>query len=75
MDEVPPELIINWDQTGLSYVAVSQWTMEEEGAKWAEIDGKDNKCQLTAVFVCSLSGDFLPFQLVVYQDKTTKCLP
>ena len=42
MDEVPSELIINWDQTGLSYVPVSQWNMEEEGAKWIEIDGKDN---------------------------------
>ena len=74
MDEVPPELIINWDQTGLSYVPVSQWTMEEEGAKRVEIDGKDNKRQITAVFGCSLTGDFLPLQLI-YQGKTTKCLP
>ena len=74
MDEVPPELIINWDQTGLSYVPVSQWTMEEEGAKRVEIDGKDDKRQITAVFGCSLTGDFLPLQLI-YQGKTTKCLP
>ena len=74
MDEVPPELIINWDQTGLSYVPVSQWIMEEEGAKRVEIDGKDDKRQITAVFGCSLIGDFLPLQLI-YQGKTTKCLP
>ena len=74
MDEVPPELIINWDQTDLSYVPVSQWTMEEEGAKRVEIDGKDDKRQITAVFGCSLAGDFLPLQLI-YQGKTTKCLP
>ena len=24
MDEVPAELVINWDQTGLNYVLVSQ---------------------------------------------------
>ena len=60
MDEVAPELIINWDQTGLSYVPVSQWTMEEEGAKQVEIDGKDDKRQITPIFACSLSGDFLP---------------
>ena len=60
MDEVPLELIINWDQTALSYVPVSQCTMEEEGAKQVEIDGKDDKRQITAVFGCSLSGDFLP---------------
>ena len=33
MDEVPAELVINWDQTGLNYVPVSQWTMEQEGTK------------------------------------------
>ena len=54
MDEVPPELIINWDQTGLSYVPVSQWTMEVEGAKRVEIDGKDDKRQIMTVFACSL---------------------
>ena len=74
MDEVPSELVINWDQTALSYVPVSQWTMEEEGAKRVEIDGKDDKRQITAVFGCSLTGDFLPLQLI-YQGKTTKCLP
>ena len=74
MDEVPSELIINWDQTALSYVPVSQWTMEEEGAKRVKIDGKDDKRQITAVFGCSLTGDFLPLQLI-YQGKTTKCLP
>ena len=31
MDEVPPELIINWDQTGHNYVPVSLWTMAEDG--------------------------------------------
>ena len=74
MDEVPAELIINLDQTGLKYVPVSEWTMEQEGAKRVEIDGKDDKRQITAVFGCSMSGDFLPPQLV-YQGKTSKCLP
>ena len=73
MDEMLSELIINWDQTCLSYVAVSQWTMEEEGAKQIEIDGKDDKHQIMTVFGCSLIGDFLPLQLI-YQGKTTKCL-
>ena len=36
--------------------------------------GITDKRQITAVFVGSLSGDFLPVQLV-YQGKTTKCLP
>ena len=33
MDDVPAELVINWDQTGLNYIPVSEWTMEKEGAK------------------------------------------
>ena len=69
MDEVPAELVINWDQTGLNYVPVSQQTMAKEEAKRVEIDGKDDKHQITAVFGCSMSGDFLPPQLV-YQGKT-----
>lgn len=74
MDEVPQQLVINWDQTGINYVPVSSWTMEQEGSKRVELLGKDDKRQLTALFACSMSGDFLPIQLV-YQGKTIKCLP
>ena len=74
MNEIPKELIINFDQTGIHYVPVSDWTMAEEGAKRVELVGKDVKRQLTAVFAGSMSGEFLPPQLV-YQGKTTRCLP
>jgi len=43
MDEVPLELVVNWDQTGLKYVPVSDWTMVEKGSKRVKIDGKDDK--------------------------------
>ena len=33
MDEIPAELVINFDQTALSYVPASHWTMEREGTK------------------------------------------
>ena len=29
MDEIPPEFIINFDQTGINYVPVSLWTTEK----------------------------------------------
>ena len=74
MDEIPSQLIINWDHTGINYVPVSSWTMETAGTKRVEIIGKDDKRQLTAVFGCSMSGEFLPPQLI-YQGKTKKCLP
>ena len=74
MDEIPPDLIINFDQTGINYVPISSWTMEKEGAKRIEMVAKDDKRQITAVFAGSLSGDFLPPQLI-YEGKTTRCLP
>ena len=69
MDEVPGQLIINWDQTGINYVPASNWTTEQVGSNRIEIIGKDDKRQLTAVFECSMALDFLPPQLV-YQGKT-----
>ena len=74
MDEIPKELVVNFDQTGIHYVPVSDWTMAEEGAKRVELVGKDDKRQLTAVFAGSMSGEFLPAQLI-YQGKTSRCLP
>ena len=48
--------------------------MAEEGSKWVEIAGKDDKRQLIAVLAGSMSIKFLPPQLI-YQGKTTSCLP
>ena len=45
-----------------------------EGAKRVKVMGNDNKYQITAIFGISMSGDFLPIQLV-YQGKATKRLP
>ena len=74
IDEVPAQLIFNWDQTGINYVPASNWTMEQVGSNRIVIIGKDDKRQLTAVFGCSMAGEFLPPQLV-YQGKTNRCLP
>ena len=52
---------------------ISSWTMEKEEAKRVEMVAKDDKRQMTAVFSGSLSGDFLPPQLI-YEGKTTRCL-
>ena len=48
--------------------------MAKEGSKRVEIVGADDKRQITAVFGRTMSGDFLPPQLI-YQGKTSKCLP
>ena len=69
MEEIPGELIVNWDQTGIHYIPVSSWTVEKEGSKRVEIAGIDDKRQITAVFAGTLVGDFLPPQLI-YKGKT-----
>ena len=74
MDSVPPELVINFDQTALNYVPIPDWTMEKEGTTQVEIIAKDDKRQLTAVFAGSATGEFLPLQLI-YEGKTDRCLP
>ena len=74
IEEVPPCLVINWDQTGIKYVPVSNWTMAKQGAKKVEIVGVSDKRQITAVFAGTLSGTFLPPQ-IIYKGKTKACLP
>ena len=74
MEEIPSQLIINWDQTGIHYIPVSNWTMALEGSEHVEFTGVNDKHQITAVFAGTLSGEFLPPQ-IVYHGKTVKCLP
>jgi len=74
MEEIPPELIMNWDQTGIKIVPCSTWTMERQGSKRIEMIGVSDKHQITAVFYGTLLGDFLPVQLV-YKGKTPRCHP
>ena len=60
IEEIPQELIINWDQTGIKYVPVDTWTMEKEGSKRVQVIGADDKRQITAVFAGTVAGEFLP---------------
>ena len=74
MEEIPPELILNWDQTGIKIVPSSTWTMNRRGARRVEVVGVNDKRLITAVFCGSLTGDFLPVQ-VIYKGKTARCHP
>ena len=42
--------------------------------KTVPINGIDDKRQITATFALSMSGEFLPIQ-VIYEGKTKRCLP
>ena len=51
MEEIPAELILNWDQTGIKIVPSSTWTMDAEGSKRVEVAGVNDKRLITAMFV------------------------
>ena len=74
MEEVPMELVMNWDQTGIKIVPSSCWTMDEQGSQRVEINGIGDKRMIAAVLCGTLMGDFLPIQLI-YAGKTTHCHP
>lgn len=73
MEDIPHELILNWDQTGLKLVPSSTWTMVRQGSKRVEMIGVNDKRHITAVFCGSLIGEFLPLQLI-YKGITACCL-
>uniref|UniRef100_A0A1X7SG32 DDE-1 domain-containing protein n=1 Tax=Amphimedon queenslandica TaxID=400682 RepID=A0A1X7SG32_AMPQE len=58
MEDIPIDLIFNWDQTGLYFVPVSFWTMTSKGSKHVEIQGLTDKRQITGVFCRTLLGEF-----------------
>ena len=77
MEDIPQQLVFNWDQTGISIVPGSSWTMAVKGSKRVETVGMGDKRQITAVFCGAMSGEFLPPQ-IIYRGKTGKtpaCLP
>ena len=58
MEEIPPDLILNLDQTAVNYIPLSNW---KEGSKSVSVD---DKCQITLVHAAAMSGKLLPLQLV-----------
>ena len=71
---IPPELVLNLDETGLHIVPISNWTLDIKGSKQVAITGIDNKRQITVVVVCTASGHLLCPQ-VLYQGTTHRCHP
>ena len=72
--KIPPELILHADQTPSSYVSVGRMTMAATNSQSVPIKGLIDKRNITLTFVISLSGEFLPLQ-IIYQGKTKASLP
>jgi len=76
MEEIPPELILNWGQTGIKIVPITTWTMEQiRGSKRVEFVGTNDKRQITAVFCAPIQGNFHPVQLIYMQRKLIVVTP
>ncbi len=60
MEEVPPEMILNWDQSGIKLVPSSNWTLEKQGSKRVELTGMNDKRQITYRCVLWFYGWRLP---------------
>ena len=74
MEDIPGELILNWDQTGIKMTPMNSWIMEQERVQRVEMIGLSDKRQIIAVFCGSILDDFLPIQLI-YKRKTPRCRP
>ena len=70
--DVPSALVLNLDQTPLSYVSSRKYTFSPKESKTVVIVGLDDKRQITVTFVVSATGSFLPIQLI-YQGKSKGC--
>ena len=66
---IPAELVVDWDQMGINLVSTSDYTVEERGAQRAKVNGLGDKRQVTVTFAATMSGEFLPMQ-ILYGGKT-----
>ena len=62
IEEIPDELVINWDQTGIKFLR-GRWLRRDPR------EGVNDKRKITAVF-----ADFLPVHLV-YERTASQCYP
>ena len=73
-NDIPVDLVLNLDQTSLSYISPGKYTFFSNGSNNAPIKDQEDKRQITATFVVSAAGSFLPIQLI-YTGKSERSLP
>ncbi|KAF9520263.1 hypothetical protein BS47DRAFT_1287271, partial [Hydnum rufescens UP504] len=74
MFDVPAELVINVDQTGVCLIPARNKTWVPTGSKQVNTFGKEEKQQFTLMVASSAAGDLLPFQAII-KGKTLRSLP
>ena len=71
---IPPQLVLNMDETGLPIIPVSEWSLDEKGTTQVPIVGLEDKRQITAVLSCTATGKLLSAQLL-YQGNNDSLPP
>ena len=74
LEDVPKDLVINWDQMAVKFVPVSNWTQEIKSTKQVFIACTGDKRQITATLTVTASGEMLSAQ-IIYDGKIPACLP
>ena len=69
--QIPPELILNWDQSDIRLLPSSNWTWRNRDQKEWQLN---DKLQITATLTVTLSGKFLRLQLL-YTGKQVGAIP
>ena len=67
--DIPDDLVINIDEIPLPFILLSKYTMDKKNEKLVSIANSAGYCQITVTFSISLSGIFLPMQ-IIYQGQT-----
>jgi hypothetical protein len=63
--DIPPELVLNSDQTGVPFVPAPQYQWAPKGSKDVSVNGFGEKRQITATPTTTASGDSLPLQVKI----------
>jgi hypothetical protein len=72
-EDIPPELIVNSDQTGVVYNPGAKLTWAPRGSPQVAVIGADEKRAFTALLAISLSGKVLPPQSVYVGATNASC--
>ena len=72
-NKIPESMVLNIDQTPLTYVPCGKTAMAEKSSSTVPINGVSEKRMITATFTISLDGKFLPLQLI-YAGKMEKSI-
>ncbi|EFJ39439.1 hypothetical protein VOLCADRAFT_100971 [Volvox carteri f. nagariensis] len=69
--KIPPQLVINGDQTGCNMFPASRNIYTQIGTRHVRVLGLEDKQQIMVMVACSASGDMLPLK-VVFQPYVTR---